>query len=240
VIEEKTRTGNVTATQAYTVCGSKGRTKRPGTCNDGWMNDLEKAMRDLSTPLILGNATNLNQNQQLTIARWLALKTMLIDSMFRDRDRSFVEASVRQNFYRTQDPPHGWRMWIGSLTGPKWRQGIRHCPRRVGARDTVIDQPSIDAVRHPHCCIPTAIGIGQLFLMAVSTKGDFLRDIQPPVAVFNYLAPIFPISPTPVHLPLTAMDDETADFVSTSFSVSIRYAQTSRTGLIPLMPLPFD
>ena len=46
-------------------------------CNSGWMSELEGKTKSLVAPMILGYNATLTADQQLTIATWAAMKTMV-------------------------------------------------------------------------------------------------------------------------------------------------------------------
>lgn len=48
-------------------------------CNNGWMNDLERAVRPIITPLVLGEHAVLFPGQLETMAKWLSLKVMVVE-----------------------------------------------------------------------------------------------------------------------------------------------------------------
>jgi hypothetical protein len=66
----KNATGPVQTVKVRAVCGS---------CNSGWMNTLETSARPYMTPLITGEPVALDWEQTTTIARWIAMKSIVAE-----------------------------------------------------------------------------------------------------------------------------------------------------------------
>lgn len=48
-------------------------------CNTRWMSQIERAAKDLLEPMISGVRSGLRVREQIVIARWMALKTLVVD-----------------------------------------------------------------------------------------------------------------------------------------------------------------
>ncbi len=64
----------IAAVEAAVVCGS-----RPNGCNGGWMSELDGQVRHLLEPMMLGKPRKLAPGEQLTIAAWAAMKSMVLE-----------------------------------------------------------------------------------------------------------------------------------------------------------------
>jgi hypothetical protein len=93
------------------------------SCNTGWMEQLERAVRPVLEPMLLGAAPGtshvLNPDQQAILATW-AVKTSLLLTLseFRGQDHGWIPASTLQWLYEHYDlhmPPPGSRVWMGGF-----------------------------------------------------------------------------------------------------------------------------
>jgi hypothetical protein len=48
-------------------------------CNNGWMNEIEKAARKVIEPMIRGHRTTLDSEAQSLIARWMLKTTLMFE-----------------------------------------------------------------------------------------------------------------------------------------------------------------
>lgn len=93
------------------------------SCNHGWMETLESAVRPVLEPLLLGATAGtsivLGPDDQAILATW-AVKTglMLALSKFRDTDHGWIPADTLQWLYQHHTlllPPPGCRVWMAGL-----------------------------------------------------------------------------------------------------------------------------
>lgn len=86
-----------------------------GTCNHGWMSDLENTSKELLVPLILGaRTTPLSVPEQKRLATW-GYKTAIMTALAYPEDERFVPAEDYRLFYEHRKPPDGTFMWIGAV-----------------------------------------------------------------------------------------------------------------------------
>src|ERR1022692_2109968 len=64
----------IAAIEAAVVCGS-----REDGCNDGWMSGPDGQVKRLLAPMMLGKPRTLTPGEQLTIATWAAMKSMVLE-----------------------------------------------------------------------------------------------------------------------------------------------------------------
>jgi hypothetical protein len=100
-IEFKRRTGDPHARKIKCVCG---------LCNNGWMNDLQKAARPFLGPMLVGQKTNLHRKAQTALAAWAAMT--VICGEYINPDMTAVSAEDRRYLYDNHCAPPHWRIWL--------------------------------------------------------------------------------------------------------------------------------
>ena len=98
----------IAAVEAAVVCGS-----RPDGCNGGWMSELDGQVRHLLEHMMLGKPRKLAPGEQLTIAAWAAMKSMVLEyfwgpsrssSFRRQPGRSSSASGARRRTCRSGSP----------------------------------------------------------------------------------------------------------------------------------------
>jgi hypothetical protein len=84
-------------------------------CNSGWMSALEKRVRPILLPMVLGSPSALEPDSQECLATWLT-KTALIHEHAERPDAVTTEAD-RRWFGVHQAPMPGARMWLARYVG---------------------------------------------------------------------------------------------------------------------------
>lgn len=88
-------------------------------CNSGWMSRLEMAVQPILTPLALGEVGALSVADQLTLARWVCLKTMVAEANLRGEQVTFRRD--RHQFRRKLEIPSGFSVWVLYCGDREWR-----------------------------------------------------------------------------------------------------------------------
>jgi hypothetical protein len=70
----------IAAIEAPVVCGNS-----PDGCNGGWMSGLDGQVKHLLRPMMLGQPRTLAPVQQLTIATWAVMKSMVLEYVWGTR-----------------------------------------------------------------------------------------------------------------------------------------------------------
>lgn len=87
-----------------------------GECNGGWMSNIESAAIPIMTPMIQGEAVQLDRNAQDIVARWLGLKAIV-------QDFSHAEAARDQEwiayYFKHRQPPMTWHIRLGRYDGER-------------------------------------------------------------------------------------------------------------------------
>lgn len=96
--------------KVYVVCA---------TCNNGWMNDLEKAARAYLEQMIKGELITLDQTAQRAVAEWISLKVLVLehDPTGGQPPTPIFSREDRLNFKDTHRPPSGFRAWLCKANG---------------------------------------------------------------------------------------------------------------------------
>lgn len=103
------RTGGPRDLQAKAPCG---------TCNNGWMNDMDNGLAVLGPQLVKGKKVQLTKGKQASLASW-AVKTILMLQLIYPRDDRFViPEDDYTGFYADRRPSDLMRLWAGYMEPP--------------------------------------------------------------------------------------------------------------------------
>lgn len=80
-------------------------------CNNGWMNRLEAAARPYLTAMIAGELITLNLVAQIAVAKWIALKVMVVEHT--DQEIAVTPQEDRTAFMTEGRIPPYYRIYIG-------------------------------------------------------------------------------------------------------------------------------
>jgi hypothetical protein len=89
-------------------------------CNSGWMSELEGKAKSLLKPMILGHSATLTTDQQLTIATWAAMKTMVHDFVWGADQPPVSPQADRDIVMRERRPPVNMQIRLAAV-GSKGR-----------------------------------------------------------------------------------------------------------------------
>src|SRR5262249_15294087 len=83
-------------------------------CNNGWMNEIEKAVRPVLQPMILGRyPKRLTRHNQRVLARWMSLRCIVHDAyMSAFPHEEFHTQQNRYDFAASDAPLPNARAWI--------------------------------------------------------------------------------------------------------------------------------
>lgn len=85
-----------------------------GSCNGGWMADLDDAAVGLVASMARGRAVVLDLDARQTLAAWAA-KVILCASAREPAPRRFVAGDHYREMGRTHRPPAGMTLWLGAV-----------------------------------------------------------------------------------------------------------------------------
>ena len=107
----------IAAIEAPVVCGGTA-----DACNGGWMGSLDGQVRRLLEPMMLGKPRTLSPEEQLTIATWSAMKSMVLEYVWGTEQLIVLPQEARTFVYRQQRPPANMQIRIAAVES----QGGRH------------------------------------------------------------------------------------------------------------------
>ncbi len=100
----------IAAVEAAVVCGG-----RQDGCNGGWMSELDGQVRHLLEPMMLGKPRKLAREEQLTIAAWAAMKSMVLE-YFWGADQVIVLPQTARTFvFRQRRAPENMQIRIAAV-----------------------------------------------------------------------------------------------------------------------------
>lgn len=114
-----------------------------GTCNHGWMSEIEEGVKPLLMNLALGRNISLALGDQQDLTRWIALKMMV--SEFCDLGRNRTEVFNTQDYHGIRNDnwniPPGFKAWIiRSAEIACWGAQYMRVSRSLGR--TGLDEPA--------------------------------------------------------------------------------------------------
>ena len=100
----------IAAIEAPVVCGGTA-----DACNGGWMGSLDGQVRRLLEPMMLGKPRTLSPEEQLTIATWSAMKSMVLEYVWGTEQLIVLPQEARTFVYRQQRPPANMQIRIAAV-----------------------------------------------------------------------------------------------------------------------------
>jgi hypothetical protein len=86
-----------------------------GTCNNGWMSDLESKSIPIISDMILKCSNTTLQSREIAIIAAIAFKNVIVADYMHDRRPPFFTFAERQSFANTLAIPDGVQMWLASV-----------------------------------------------------------------------------------------------------------------------------
>jgi hypothetical protein len=86
------------------------------TCNGGWMSDLERAVRPILEPMLIGRAKPLGRDSQATLAAW-AYKTALMLNFAVPEIVRAADPAEYQHLFRYRRPPRAAKIAVAAYSG---------------------------------------------------------------------------------------------------------------------------
>lgn len=100
----------IAAIEAPVVCGNS-----PDGCNGGWMSELDGQVKHLLRPMMLGQPRTLAPAEQLTIATWAAMKSMVLEYVWGPDQAVVMPQAARTFVFRNQRPPEDMVIRIAAV-----------------------------------------------------------------------------------------------------------------------------
>ena len=168
-VVQRTSNGATHERKVYVVCGP---------CNNGWMNRYhEIPNRKLLEPMLRGSDLSLDADAQHSLARWVALKTLVIEQ---DPDAGQPPTPIftrRQtlNFRRTGAIPDSFRIWLAARGGDVWHDSLSQASGRfvLTPQPGTVDPDFVPAGRRRNAQAVT-LGAGHLLIHALAVTYPYL------------------------------------------------------------------
>lgn len=174
-------------------------------CNTGWMKEAEEAAFLVIEPMILGSWGRLTHDDQIKIAKIATIIASVAD--LDDPPMSGISKAERRTIQETEAPLPNWSIMLGRVRAENWSTRWRHHGAMLG-KTTDIGRP-----RECNAQI-TSIGMGEVFLQAISLPADAMVLDGPGYAANLGLACIFPTGQTIEASDLPIHDDASANRIS--------------------------
>jgi hypothetical protein len=100
----------IAAIEAAVVCGHC-----EDGCNEGWMSGLDGQVKHLLKPMMLGQPRTLSPGEQLIIATWAAMKSMVLEYVWGAEQIIVLPQAARSYVFRQQQPPESMQIRIAAV-----------------------------------------------------------------------------------------------------------------------------
>ena len=135
-------------------------------CNNGWMSQLESAVKPLLEPMILGHRVQLNEAAQRILAEWITLKIMVWEPT--DQRGTVFKRAQTIAFGADRKSPANLKIWLFRTQIPNFAHITRAFTALFRTSDISIADRQIPNTQ----TVP--FGIGQLVIWVVySELSDF-------------------------------------------------------------------
>lgn len=181
-----------------------------GICNTGWMSRLQTDAKPMLQQFLMGRRIALSSDQQLVLAAWVAMFTMVVE--FADVDTAVTPRGHRFQFAKDRIPPRGWTIWIGHMGGALGFTFFNHFSCTVGL---------------PPACLPlhsnmqaTGFKIGSLFVQTYSVLPPLPQMPEADRSAFADcfgLRCLWPLRGLVLAPPSCILDASRADAISRAF-----------------------
>jgi hypothetical protein len=139
-------------------------------CNQGWMKDLQDAVKPILVPLLDAKPTLIGQYNQKLLAAWIAM--CIMTGEYYSPDQAAIPFKDREYLRLYREVPRDWRIWIGRYLRGRWNGYWVHHSLPItedGAKWDNNPPPS------PNTQTTTFI-VGQLFIHAFSSGVPGITD----------------------------------------------------------------
>jgi len=84
-----------------------------GSCNSGWLRELEERVQPLMARFAVNDPITLNSNEQEDLALWAVVSALI--AMSNDPEAgAFADPAIAREICREKRPPHGMDVWLGA------------------------------------------------------------------------------------------------------------------------------
>jgi hypothetical protein len=104
-----------------------------GSCNNGWMSDLENTVRPFMTDMVhRGERVLLSEERQLALVRWAVKTAMVYEFTGHGEESKYFTAEERRAFKEARAIPSNLWIWLGRYDGVL---PVHSLPLRGSTRD---------------------------------------------------------------------------------------------------------
>lgn len=140
------------------------------TCNNGWMSVLENDTKRIVLPMMTGQSLFLDASAQKLLARWIALKVIIIEQA-RPED-AVITAPERVAFMEHQTMPEGLSIELAYCGKPPWDTAMAHHSAILFPKLP----PDVASVPRDRKNIQTTtFGIGKLVAHCIARSSDAIN-----------------------------------------------------------------
>jgi hypothetical protein len=186
-------------------------------CNGGWMSAIEEWAKPRLAPLIKGDAAFLNRDDQIALATWIAMKTMVAE--YFDPTEAAITLSERQFLRdRRRVPTPNWQIWIGNYERTSWAGQWVHGSMSIA--------PSVRTEgrdpRVPNTQTTTFV-VGKLYANVFSSEIlGLIRGVSLGPRAIGKVARIWPVQEEFITWPPNALNDADANAIASAIFVSLK------------------
>lgn len=164
------------------------------TCNESWMGSIEQQAKAHFTKLFQPKPYLLDLQAKRTIAKWMALKTLVLEF---DGDSSPVASiEMREAFRKHQTIPNGMKIWMAHHNHFEWACGY------WGRGLVTSSIPNSHFMSLKKNVQTTAFGAGPLFFLVYFSTTSFELGLNPRVHDPKMIMPLWPPDNKEAHWPI--------------------------------------
>jgi hypothetical protein len=134
-------------------------------CNNGWMNDLEGAVRSALTMLIQGNNGHVTVADSDALAMWVAKTVMMAE--FTHPESAATPTDHYDWLFRRRTPPPGMNIWVLPTETDDWALRMEHTAVLFG-------EPATTKMDGPCNTHSTILGLGRVAFCVMATTNQSL------------------------------------------------------------------
>jgi hypothetical protein len=121
----------IAAIEAAVVCGVSA-----DGCNGGWMSGLDGQVKHLLERIMLGKPRTLTPAEQLTIAAWAAMKSMVLEYVWGPEQVIVMPQAARTFVFDHQRPPESMQIRIAAVESQGRPALIFCCAYQLGPKSS--------------------------------------------------------------------------------------------------------
>jgi hypothetical protein len=170
-------------------------------CNSGWMGELEGKAKALLKPMILGCGATLSADQQLTIATWAAMKTMVHEFVWGAKQPPISPQTDRNIVMRERRPPANMQIRLAAV-------GLKGRPVAVFQRVHQRKLPSGQAPTTQDFVFCVTIVLGCLVVQIFGGPATAANKFDQTTRTSSNFLPIYPPNVDAINWPPAVVLDD--------------------------------